>query len=71
MELVITDFFSEAKMVEVFFIYFYLKKSTPFFLPLSFLFILVDLLNNKAGYTATPIACGWAGVIFEVTRPFG
>ena len=26
---------------------------------------------NKAEYTATPVACGWAGAIFEVTRPFG
>ena len=26
---------------------------------------------NKAGYTATKVACGWAGAIFEVTRPFG
>ena len=26
---------------------------------------------NKAGYTATEVACGWAGAIFEVTRPFG
>ena len=25
---------------------------------------------NKAGYTATEVACGWAGAIFEVTRPF-
>ena len=23
--------------------------------------------NNKAGYTATPVACRWAGAIFEVT----
>ena len=23
--------------------------------------------ENKAGYTATPLACGWAGAIFEVT----
>ena len=22
-------------------------------------------------YTATEVACGWAGAIFEVTRPFG
>ena len=29
------------------------------------------LVENKAGYTATPVACGWAGAIFEVTRPFG
>ena len=28
-------------------------------------------LKNKAGYTATPVVCGWAGAIFEVTRPFG
>ena len=27
--------------------------------------------KNKPGYTATPVACGWAGTIFEVTRPFG
>ena len=26
---------------------------------------------NKAGYTATEVACGWAGALFEVTRPFG
>ena len=29
------------------------------------------LWRNKAGYTATEVACGWAGAIFEVTRPFG
>ena len=27
--------------------------------------------ENKAGYTATEVACGWAGAIFEVARPFG
>ena len=26
---------------------------------------------NKAGYTATPVACGWAGAIFEVSGAFG
>ena len=26
---------------------------------------------NKAGNTATPVACGWAGAIFEVTPSFG
>ena len=26
---------------------------------------------NKAGYTATPVECGWAGAVFEVTRSFG
>ena len=30
-----------------------------------------SFLVNKAGYTATDVACGWAGAIFEVTRPFG
>ena len=29
------------------------------------------LKKNKAGYTATPVACRWAGAMFEVTRPFG
>ena len=29
-------------------------------------------LTNKAGYTATPVACGWAGAVLEkVTRAFG
>ena len=31
--------------------------------------VLVPYLN-KAGYTATPVACGWAGAVFEVTRSF-
>ena len=25
---------------------------------------------NKAGYTATPVKCEWAGAVFEVTRAF-
>ena len=25
----------------------------------------------KAGYTAIPVACGWAGAIIEVTPSFG
>ena len=28
-------------------------------------------ISEKAGYTATPVACGWAGAVSEVTRPFG
>ena len=29
-------------------------------------------IANKAGYTATPVTCGWAGaVIGKVTRAFG
>ena len=32
----------------------------------------INTLINKAGYTATPVACGWAGAVLEkVTRPFG
>ena len=27
--------------------------------------------KNKAGYMASEVACGWAGAIVEVTRPFG
>ena len=30
-----------------------------------------ELIENKAGYTATEVACGWAGAIFDVTSPFG
>ena len=26
---------------------------------------------NKAGYTATPVACGWAGAVIEVNASFG
>ena len=26
---------------------------------------------KKAGYTATEVACGWAGAIVELTRAFG
>ena len=32
--------------------------------------LLAEKSGNKAGYTATEVACGWAGAIFEVTRPF-
>ena len=31
----------------------------------------ISLEYNKAGYTATKVACGWAGAIFEVIKPFG
>ena len=27
--------------------------------------------RNKAGYTATPVACGWTGAIIEVSAEFG
>ena len=27
----------------------------------------IMVLLNKAGYTATPVACEWAGAVFEVT----
>ena len=30
-----------------------------------------ELKRNKAGYTAIPVACGWAGAIFEVSGAFG
>ena len=29
------------------------------------------IIRNKGGYTATPVVCGWAGAIFELTRAFG
>ena len=33
--------------------------------------VILSLNVNKPGYTATEVACGWVGAIFEVTRPFG
>ena len=35
-------------------------------------FGMVVKSNDKAGYTATLVACGWAGAVLEkVTRAFG
>ena len=36
-----------------------------------FVLILTTTKENKAGYTATPVACGWAGAIIEVSGAFG
>ena len=34
--------------------------------------VKINMYINKAGYTATPVACGWAGAVIEnVTRAFG
>ena len=33
--------------------------------------VLSKIIMNKAGYTATPVACGWAGAIIEVSGTFG
>ena len=30
-----------------------------------------SFIKNKAGYTATPVACRWAGAIIEVSEAFG
>ena len=31
----------------------------------------ITFLKNKAGYTATEVACGWAGAVMEkVTKAF-
>ena len=37
-----------------------------FFFSYAKMNIFASLLN-KAGYTATPVACGWTGAVFEVT----
>ena len=37
----------------------------------EFEFCLYVIIFNKAGYTATPVACGWAGAIFKTTPSFG
>ena len=28
----------------------------------------IIMTKNKAGYTAIPVVCGWAGAVIEVTR---
>ena len=30
-----------------------------------------SFIRNKAGYTATPVACGWAGAVFELLEHLG
>ena len=37
----------------------------------SFFFYFKTQEYLLAGYTATPVACGWEGVVLEVTRVFG
>ena len=32
---------------------------------------IIEKRNNKAGYTAVEVVCGWAGAILKVTRPLG
>ena len=32
---------------------------------------IVSVGYNKAGYTATEVACGWAGAISKANRSFG
>ena len=48
----------------------FLHHSTPLSIPFCPALHPPPFLKNKAGYTATEVACGWAGAIFEVTRPF-
>ena len=33
--------------------------------------LVKETTKSKAGYTATPVACGWVGAVIEVTRLFG
>ena len=33
-------------------------------------YLITRLSRNKAGYTATEVACEWAGAIFDVTTSF-
>ena len=39
--------------------------------PFKTIRIFSKVKENKGGYTATPVACRWAGAMFEVIRPFG
>ena len=39
--------------------------------PDSRMTIFSVILLDKAGYTATPVVCGWAGAVIEYTRSCG
>ena len=46
-----------------------IKHEKVKFLMISWLLEKLDTFVNKAGYTATLVACGWAGAVLEkVTR---
>ena len=69
-ELERTDFVLVAKIIKVIFIYFHLKKSSPFFHLLFFIFIEVDLLNkensdikNKIFFTSTKFLSQWKIIV--------
>ena len=47
------------------YIYIYLYEENKIFI------FCATVMINKAGYTATLVACGWTGAVFEVTRSFG
>ena len=36
-----------------------------------FYMFFYNLLINKAGYTASPVACGWAGAVFGLLEHLG
>ena len=48
-----------------------MKKYSATYLRKGNFIRIINKQINKAGYTATPVACGWAGAIFEVSRAFG
>ena len=52
------------------------REQCRWWAPFQPAYVILDALQNKmkenkAGYTATEVTCGWAGAKFEVTRPFG
>ena len=61
---VTTGFFVKKSMSEQ-------KENEPKLQMYSKAYKQIDRQRNKAGYSATPVACGWAGAIFEVTGAFG
>ena len=66
----IADFFSSKKMWNfgtAIFLIVALRK----YLTGGLTFDVPSATSNKAGYTATPVACGWAGAVIELTEAFG
>ena len=52
---------------------FFSRKANTVFLLMSAssLISCPPSILNKAGYTATPVACGWAGAVFELLKHLG
>ena len=69
--LTITQFFDEQKQTHIFPQHLGTRSYHSKFVRLTDKECVAKTKKNKAGYTATEVACEWAGATFEVARSFG